>query len=63
MCQLAENKLQEVSVSLMETKLRISRKNSQEKGPEINFLKFTILAETPSQVVIVDVHLRNSICD
>lgn len=44
---MAENRLQDVSVALtrMETRLYIFRESSQEKKPEINFLKFTILSQ------------------
>lgn len=52
--QLAENKRQDVSMVLtgMGTRLYISRRNSQEKKPGINFLKFTISTESPGQVVV-----------
>ena len=45
--QLAENRLQDVSMALtrMETRWYSSRESSQEKKPEINFLKFTILSQ------------------
>lgn len=54
MGQLSENKPQDVSMALtgMETELYIPRKNIQEMRPEINFLKFTILSESPGQVVM-----------
>ena len=47
MGQLAENRLQDVSVALtrMETRRYIFRENNQEKKPEINVLKFTILSQ------------------
>lgn len=55
--QLAENRLQDVSVALtrMETRRYIFTESSQEKKPEINFLKFTILPQR-------DVDTWNRLC-
>lgn len=50
---MAENRLQDVSMTLtgMKPTLYISRKKGQEKRPEINVLKFTVLSVNPGRVV------------